>query len=489
MPLPTKRDLIDSARRAKENSAQKNDTPHVEENTAGSSAGAGRNDSPRQSAGEQKRTVPANRPNLTRPTVTDAGRTETPTTKNASDVSPDEVGSGSDGSAPVGREVNENDTAARHDSRHAEYADPRYERPDRKGVGIGIYPKKKRTLSDAVEDEIRAQLEGKTMASGKGVGADGKRRIDDIIADIVEKKISSVRADAFSPPANSQDWNDVGRLDVPDKGIGAEKPVRVSRSDRGSLRLRRRDLEVISFLARYKFATRSQIERHFGTEHFSRRLAQLRRAGYLWGETITRSQTLWTPSNAGLDLVDLDYPALSGGKITPSTIGHTLGLVNLGSDFETGKTDTMYLPEALHQNPEGERVVQEREISMSFKQYLTMTGDPRVLRSTNVEKWGSEPWTYVIHSTTKSHTPDLVLDRGGKGKDIAVELELSPKRNTEWKNILSMYKTSPYAHVIYYTHKRGIAGALNRINRDEVGMANFHVRTYNPLRSDIPFWG
>lgn len=301
-------------------------------------------------------------------------------------------------------------------------------------------------------------------------------------------------ASSLGPFANSMDWNDVPLGCEPQIGLGHEgrSPITPEQGRKAAQRVRLtdRDFALFRFLTVYRFATGAQICRHVGVVRIDRRLAQLERAGFIRHQTLTRGQNLWVTTRAGMEAVGLSEYSEQTGSIRMGAVSHTLGLVNLGSDFATGNLSMEWLPSSLHQNPEGETVVHDRDIATNYRQHLALyDGDSRILRNEYLTAWGSEPWTYVLHTTTATHTPDLVLDRGGKGKDIAVELELSPKKHAEYRTILGMYKTSPYAAVVYLTDSRKVATRINHALKEIGGMPNLHVRKYEPVHTNENIFG
>lgn len=339
--------------------------------------------------------------------------------------------------------------------------------------------------------EIRAEVEAKKKGA-VSTSSTGDPALERRLAAAREKNKKII-------PMESGAWDTADPAEDPVRGLGAQpsrvQNVKSRQKHRKRLVLRERDFQIVTLLIRYRYASRAQLERHFGVVDLSRRLTQLKNAGFIHNELVTRTQGLWTATTAGMDLVDLDFPNLVYG-VNPSGIAHTLGLVNIGSDLETGKLDSTLLSDDLAQNPNGEIIITEREMTQSFNINKEILG-PVQMREEYLDLWGSEPWTYLMHDTDqtssrfgRTHRPDMIIDRGGKGEDIAIELELSNKRKSDWRGILKMFAASPYKKVIYYTHRRSIATSLANIDSTDVGLGDrLDIRVYRPLHSNIPFWG
>lgn len=291
--------------------------------------------------------------------------------------------------------------------------------------------------------------------------------------------------------------------------------------------LTERDVAILTLLGKYRFGYRSQIERFCDTKDLSRRLTQLANAGYLRNEMITQTQALWTPTQLGLDAADLDVPVLAGGRIAPSTIAHTVGLLNIGMELEMGRKDSVLLGDpdwpykyrryenqstGLLEYLPGETIITERMITQSHNQRKNLyDGDLDRVRKEidkvmsakpNRSGYGAEAeegdeFMYVMHAPGRQHTPDMVLQRPrdpktGLSQHVAIELELSSKTVREWRNILTMYAQSKtFQTVVYFTHKRSIVNSLRAVNAEHVRLPpdRFVIRKYIPTNRNVPFWG
>lgn len=292
--------------------------------------------------------------------------------------------------------------------------------------------------------------------------------------------------------------------------------------------LTERDLLIMRFLARYRYAYVEQIARLVDTtpRTISARLRVLEKRGFLRREGVTGKQYLWTTRKAGNVLADINFPEIKKGTISYATIAHTIGLGNLGVEFEReiggedllgeGKgVDGWVQPKrrwkmGMRGNPDGltfgEMTVTEREIRQGQMRWRG-SRDTKTMRAlvtaaaSDVEyaaelEEGNEGLFVVYGAGGKGgeHIPDLVIarerDENGKPQHIAVELELTPKTNPEWRKILRNYRDNGemYSKIYYFTHKRSIGNALVRLAADEGLSDRFVVRKYLP-KNAMPFWG
>lgn len=326
--------------------------------------------------------------------------------------------------------------------------------------------------------------------------------------------------------ASSEDWDD-DRSDDPWVGPGAEgrRPEEKQRRRRRRLQITERDVAIIRLLGRYKFGYRSQIEAYCERRDLSRRLTQLAANGLLRSEKLTANQSVWTPTQMGLELVGLDVPNLSRGGVSPSTVGHTVGLLSLGIGFEKGDPGNNLLGEPgwphewrREENQDtsvrlerGETVVTERMISQSWRRAQALYPEAELKRMYQEavewrpvspgESFGPEAeegneWMFVGQPPFKPHMPDMVLVRpraaDGSLRHIAIELELSTKPVGEWRRILTGFKGSEmFSTVAYFTHKRTVREGVRAVNANHVGLvegSELVIKKYVP-RLDNPFWG
>lgn len=339
-----------------------------------------------------------------------------------------------------------------------------------------------------------------------------------------------------SPLAVVEEWTDDTSTDTPlgmgegvrdsERGLNT-KTGTISKKRTRRFTLNERDVSIIRLLGKYRFGYRTQIEKYVERKDMSRRMTQLANAGYVRNEIVTQTQALWTPTGVGLDVAGLDVPVLTHGKIALSTIGHTVGLLNLGIDLEHGYRETNPLKDDAwpyryrrEMNPDGsfrlemgESIITERMIVQSWNRQKVLYTEAEMReqvqvalqwkpKSPGIGSFGPETqegneWMFVIMAPSKTHTPDMVLARprnpDGSCAHVAIELELNNKSMVDWTRILTAYKGSPvYKTVAYFTHKRGIANSLTALNKQKIGMIpgeQFIMLKYVPANRNLPFWG
>jgi hypothetical protein len=323
----------------------------------------------------------------------------------------------------------------------------------------------------------------------------------------------------------SNDWDDDNPAFLEtDNGGGSEK-AKTYVSESRNIRITPRDINIIRFLARFRYAQGVQIARYIESSQKAtdQRLTKLGKAGLLRREDVTRGQSLWTPTAWGLSTADLDFRAIGEGKISYVTIAHTLGLVNVGIELEIGGENLLGLDQWGEESKNrrdldglmvpGETLVTERDIRQSEQRWKKDLGRQEIERAypLALAEWlkgdrsqmspelevGNEAM-FIMHATRsgmKDHVPDLVVARqrnqDGTPGSFAIELELNSKPVKEWTRILKTFSESNlYSHLYYFTHKKSIADTLLKIAGD-VGMGEdrFSVKRYNPAQGNLPFWG
>jgi hypothetical protein len=219
------------------------------------------------------------------------------------------------------------------------------------------------------------------------------------------------------------------------------------------MRLTERDIVILQFLTRYRFANYPQIAGYTGRseEALRQAMGRLRRAGLVTTpanrETRVIDRDLWLPTKVGVDLSGLDLPVPT---YSPATAFHTLGLVDIGIRFEAA----------------GETVVTEREIRAAdtrerptdrMLRAQAFYGDPAAGRPPFVISLGAGQGQFT-------HIPDAVLLRApsdGSPQTVAIELELRRKPPTQWRKILRAYRDSPnIGYVVYFTDSKPIRDGL-----------------------------
>lgn len=335
-----------------------------------------------------------------------------------------------------------------------------------------------------------------------------------------------------------EDWTNDTTTDT-DRGFGAEKETVVEPELGSGFHLTERDITLIRFLARYRYAYSFQLARLVRTsvKGIRPRLKTLETRGFIRRQVVTGSQHIWLSTKAGNLVADVDLPAIKKSDLSLVTVAHTLGLVNVGIEIETGGENllreevwpTMNNFDIRGRPVAGERVITEKEIRAGQQKWrmnrgttemrqvveqalLDMgepvtddeTGDYVYDELTGEVKYVNVPemiegneGLFVIYSPTGEHIPDMVVSRGrdsnGVPINIAIELELHEKTYADWKRILRTYRDygQMFSKVIYFTHKRNISNQLQKINATDIHLPDdkFIIRKYIPVNGREPFWG
>lgn len=360
--------------------------------------------------------------------------------------------------------------------------------------------------------------------------------VEPVKEDKVEKSVkpSSVGRKPKSAYVSKVDANiDAGEWSDEDEGtslgLGGEVDARYVEPQYGrGFHLTERDIVLMKFLARYRYAYVDQLARLVDSipRNIVNRLRVLEKRGFVRKEPITDRQYLWTVRKAGLVLVDSAFREIKKGNLSYATIAHTIGLGNLGIELEreAGGKDLLgegkgnpnwVMPErrwrlGIRGNPDGmtrgEMTITEREIrqgqmrwrgNRSYKELREFV-DAAVLNPDGPELEEGNEGLFVVYGPGGKggeHVPDLVVQRErdayGRPEHIAIELELTQKTPTEWRKILRNYRDNGlmYSKVYYFTHKKSIGTALTRIAEEEGFGDKFVVRKYSPINNRMPFWG
>lgn len=238
----------------------------------------------------------------------------------------------------------------------------------------------------------------------------------------------------------------------------------------GGVRLTTRDLQMMGLLARYRFATVSQLAKRFETSETAlrNRLPRLEKAGLITFRWAAQTQPkLWMITEKGLQTVGM---TLTAPKVDYPQLRHGLGLVDLGISFELA----------------GEIVVTEREIRAAATRYMPTPRMRSVIDMTrfmpgfgesadgdmSLEDMKDRVERSLIlpmpATHARGHIPDMVVARqpfaNGASGNIAVELELTRKPISTWKDILTAYRDSTnFAQVYYFVMDKEIGRALKKV--------------------------
>lgn len=264
---------------------------------------------------------------------------------------------------------------------------------------------------------------------------------------------------------------DVDPDDMPSGSAEDMKPLKprpvAKKKSHKKIRLTERDMEIMTFLARYRIANVSLLAQRFGTSvsALRNRLPALEREGLITCSWVTQTKgKVWLITSAGLATVGM---SLTAPTVRWGQLRHTLGLTEMGIKFELA----------------GENVLTEREIRAAATRY-TPTKRLRTAidfaATVQALEEGADPVVERIRTALTvpvpgrgfGHIPDMVLARepypNGASGSIAIELELTRKGLSEWKTVLTAYRDSPNFDQVYYLVvsseiKRGLEGVIKAL--------------------------
>ena len=268
---------------------------------------------------------------------------------------------------------------------------------------------------------------------------------------------------------------------IDDDGSNVDQPgrpgpkYRTSRSQR-AVKLTDRDIEILRFLCRYRFATYAQLVACFDTSFnmMRRRMPKLQREGLVKSMTFGATTfLLWRVTDAGADMSGLNLSAPR--KIAATTIRHDLGLVDLGIRFEAA----------------GEMVVTEREIRAADTRDA-VSDRMQVARTQGQRTLTTEPVYAVAFGAGNGkqrghmHIPDMVLVRppkNGAPQSIAIELETQHKSPTRIREVLYAYKRASERNVgmvVFYTDRKAVRNSVNQAAIDTGTTTIVEIRKWAP---------
>lgn len=327
---------------------------------------------------------------------------------------------------------------------------------------------------------------------------------------------------------SSEEWTEDETTDD-STTLGGERDTGVKKPNYAkALHLTKRDVILIRFMARYRYAYSDQLARLVDTspKTITGRLRTLEQRGLVRKEHIADRRYLWTSRKGGNAIVDINFPEVRKGSISYATIAHTVGLASLGVELEreAGGKDLLgegsefeeWVPPknrwkfGIWGHPEGkgygEMTVTEREIRQAQMRWRGNRDSDVMRQIVHLAATGNEQpeceeggeGLFVVYGNATGggeHIPDLVIVRerkeDGKPRSIAIELELTEKTLPDWVRILRNYQQNGemFEKIVYFTHKRSIRNGLMKAD-EQVGLGDRLVlRKYVPKNSNIPFWG
>jgi hypothetical protein len=200
------------------------------------------------------------------------------------------------------------------------------------------------------------------------------------------------------------------------------------------VRLGPRDLEILGWLARHRFASASQIGERFGIgfSRACRRLGQLSAAGYLERSRPFVGPSVYLATSTAIAVAGSSLPR---SRVDVRTYRHDLGITQLAIEFELSGLRTIT-----------EREMRSREASGHGLYSARLTSEPNA-------EW------------PRRHFADLALE-AEDGSLSAFELELTPKRTGRLRAILKAYRRSPQiARVVYYVERAYLARRIEELAR------------------------
>lgn len=265
-------------------------------------------------------------------------------------------------------------------------------------------------------------------------------------------------------------------------------------------------VEMLSFLALFKYAPHNHLARMFGEAPRTslNRLYKMQAAGLVVNKPIYGQSSLWYLTEMGLLVCGYDVPRVTENKLTYSMFPHQFTVNHVAANLWGGKLNVLNLgdfPAKLRTNFKGEKVfgeelTSELEILSSFSK-MKLFDDSATYRlrlmgklDQDFEKWfesgkrtvanspemvyGNE-WMWTLLPPVGSiahHVPDLVVKRerneDGSPNSIAVEVEISSKSASNYEKTLSAYASDKrmYGKVIWVCKTIGPAKKLESIGRD-----------------------
>jgi Replication-relaxation len=187
-----------------------------------------------------------------------------------------------------------------------------------------------------------------------------------------------------------------------------------------------RDIDILGWIGRHGVVTPAQVARHFFTREQGevgqwaayRRLRKLEELGL-----IRQDRTFWREANvlrltgAGARLADID---VGPARLVLAEVRHTLAVVDLVESL-------------LANSPKGTTVRTERELRIERRRALS--------GGTRKPGRGRVPDALFIHP---------------RGMQVAIELDITPKRTRDLERILIAYLQERYDKIVWYVLPRQV---------------------------------
>lgn len=236
--------------------------------------------------------------------------------------------------------------------------------------------------------------------------------------------------------------------------VAATAVGRRRRRDRGG-RITERDVEIIGWIARWRFASLAQVRARFslGRSVAYECLGRLVERGCLEFERLFVGRpAVYTVTATGLGLAEVALP-------------------RVGVDLRTYRHDAALVDVAIGLETRGLAVLSERELR---------AGDAGVAKPRHAVLLGGAQ----ADGRARRHYPDMIVGAEGPG-GFAVELELAAKRTVRLREILTAYRRAQHLQaVVYYVEAPTVRSRLEAL-RDELAMADrLDVRPWSEAPRD-----
>lgn len=276
--------------------------------------------------------------------------------------------------------------------------------------------------------------------------------LDQMLDDVLDDEDEYTEYEVHHAPVAPEPPNSDSEPEVERRRTGKSKRKQITE----------KDLEVISFIARFKVANTDQLALITGVKPstMQKRLIGLKDIGLVNSIRILTGRKVWFATKLGLDWVesmnyvdDGDCTLVSAGDLQYNpNLGHSLAVSHVASQLLSGTSGITTNPCKM------EHLVSEYQIDSQWKAWKeakvnAFTYDPAsgpidskviysLARSAQLKETPLPFLTLIgeweLHSKA-FHNADLALI-GGKGQKFGIEVELTMKKPAEYQKILMNYK-------------------------------------------------
>lgn len=219
-----------------------------------------------------------------------------------------------------------------------------------------------------------------------------------------------------------------------------------------------KDLLVLTFLAKFDYATTRTLSVVTGVGDAGKRLRGLREWGFLNNPENTMNHTIWTISHKAAGelkrrkLIDFT-PKVFTKNIPLVPFAHTLGISHTAALLLSGDKNP-YIEET-GKITQLNRLVGERELMKAMETHFSTLAGGQIQpqdrqKTARTLKANNDQTAATLYSPLATfegfHRPDIVITYGGKA--IAVEVELTTKSKNETDAILESYKRNYFGRIV-----------------------------------------